>query len=54
MRILVGESLLYISCPPMIEECRRRRLDGNRIAPMREHAALGRRGDPARGRWADK
>jgi hypothetical protein len=45
MRILVGESLVYI-LSPMIEECRLRRLDENRIASMREHAALGHRGDP--------
>jgi hypothetical protein len=53
MWILVGVSLVYI-LSPMIEECRLRRLDGNRIASMREHAALGHRWDRARGRWTDK
>jgi hypothetical protein len=33
MRILVGESLVYI-LSPMIEECRLRRLDENRRASM--------------------
>jgi hypothetical protein len=45
MRILVGESVVFI-LSPMIEQCRLRRLDKNRRASMRKHAALGHRGDP--------
>jgi hypothetical protein len=38
MRILVGESVVFI-LSPMIEQCRLRRLDKNRRASMRKHAA---------------